>query len=276
MVALVHAYAEVRAIPDGTGLRSLGVATFDLDARKVEHIRAGWPGRESLDRSLDAASALVVLVDGAPCAHLGQLHPFGLTSSELAIDAIAASARALRGPIAGEEPAWMKELVTSASLRARGVSMGSLVSRLALVLMRDERAWAAHVGDVSVSIARRAAGYELVELTEDHTLRRQMRESGMTTEAIDAVSMQGAPLDAILTRAFGHAMSAVPDVREVTVGEGDVLAPRSFVSEIMDVVPVERDTRLGDRRAWQRHWLDEGLRRGTRSPALLFAERAAS
>ena len=273
MAARIRVLADRRDIPDGTGLRSLSFAVFDLSQPRAECSAVVLADHEPLDLRLEgAAGVLLVLVDGEACLLLGQLHPLRINSSELAIDSIAASVRAVPGPLDGAERAWLQEVVESASLRARGVSMDTLGARLALVLIKAGRAWVGHVGDVTVSIAHRAQSYELAALTEDHTLLRDMLSDGRATTETD--EQQKLSLDSLLTRHFGGRGNPQPEVKEIALSDGDllVLAPRSFVRQVFEQVPLGQEIRAGDKAAWLRFWLDEGARRSARSPVLMLIE----
>jgi hypothetical protein len=263
----LQVHGECRSIP--TGYRSLGFGLCELSTGDADCVEL--PGDSPLTRHLAIADGvLVMLVDGHPCTYLGQLHPFRTSSSALALDALVASARALGKPTQGGEPAWLKEVMETASRRALGVSLGSLWSTLAVALFTPDRAWVAHVGDVVAALARPGDASELVELTEDHTLLRQFREAGTLKQGEESDKDF---LDSILVNRFGALPPPDAEVREIEVDRGDVLVlvPRGLVAD--GVRGVSGAAPRADRAAWQRAWLDAGQARGTTRPVLLFAER---
>lgn len=262
--------ADARAVVDATGYRSFVAASVDLASGSAEHV--GTRGGNRIDQASDGPQ-LVMVADGAPCSYPGQLHPFGVDASYLALDAIRASLRARPRP-EGSSADWLRDVVVEASLRAHGVSSGSLRSAIAVVLLDRGSAWVLHSGDAVVSVARIAESYRLVELTADHTLRREMLESGRHEELL---ALEGiVPVDNVMTRWFGDGGSPEPEVREIELAVGDrlVLAPRP----VMNLGSTDTLGDLGTRarlEEWHRLWFEEALRREIGKTALLFAERRA-
>lgn len=263
-MAHFHVRADSRDIPEG-GLKSIAAAVIEIPSGETHGVGTSFEG--PLDMRLDTSSpVLLVLVDGTACAYPGQLHPL-TASSMLILDALGAAVRTFGEPPSGREASWLTDLLIDANARVLGVALGSLGGTLAVVLLAGDHAFCAHVGDVVVAVGSPRDEFAPVELTEDHTLLRSLREKQVASEI-------EAELANVLTRWFG-ASNAAPDVRAIPVLEGDLvfLAPRSIISGVMADVAIDRSVLRNDKGVWQQLVLDEARRRHDRSPVLLIAER---
>jgi serine/threonine protein phosphatase PrpC len=260
----------VGAIPSDTGLRSVGAAAIDLSSGLMTRAITGVGQTRSIELDLSAdAGVLLLVVDGMACPYPGQIHPFRADASTLALDAFEASARAIRPPSQGEEAMWLTELFTDAEARALGVGFGALCSSIAFVLVRRDRAWVAHAGDVVVSRSCRGEPGPAIELTRDHTLARALELVGASAEEVAAAKQP--PLDNVLTSGFGWGRGAKPELCDAPIATGDVLwlASRSFTRDVI----ATRAVGDGDLDRWHSGWLAEAVERGTRSPVLLLLEK---
>ncbi|HEY0794682.1 MAG TPA: Stp1/IreP family PP2C-type Ser/Thr phosphatase [Acidisarcina sp.] len=87
---------------------------------------------------------------------------------------------------------------------------------LVALLVDEDRAWVAHVGD---SRCYRLRNNKLERLTDDHSLvDEQVRRGQLTAE--EALN---SPLRNVITRAIGSHGSVTPEINEIDVHAGDVL-----------------------------------------------------
>ena len=264
VMAHVHVRADSRDISGGS-LKNIAAAVIEIPSGETHGVGTSFEG--PLDMRLDTdRPVLLVLVDGAACSYPGQLHPL-TTSSMLILDALGAAVRTFGEPPTGREASWLMDLLIDANARVLGVALGSLRGSLAVVLLAGEHAFCAHLGNVVVAVGGPRDEFAPVELTQDHTLLRSLREEQVVREF-------EAELANVMTRWFGGS-NAEPDVRAILVSEGDLvfLAPRSIISGVMADVAIDRSVLRNDQRLWQQLVLDEASRRHDRSPVLLVAER---
>jgi hypothetical protein len=268
----LHVRADAKHVAEGT-FRNVTAAVVELESGRFVAVRSRRGTDQPIDRSFPSASGVaLIVIEGYRCSLLGQLHPLGISSSELALDALRRSLRARPAPSSGAEPEWLRTIVAESSSRAYGTAMGTLRSSLALALVSGRSAWIAHVGDVVVAVSRRARGYDFVELTADHTMLNDRVARGAPRAELDALRASG--FRDVLVRCFGwRPRDCEADVRCADLDDGDVLvlAPRELLRGVA-AAPVAAEVRRSDRRAWHQLWFDEARRRKLGAAGLLMAE----
>jgi Protein phosphatase 2C len=256
--------AGCRRLPTRAGFRSIGAGALALASGRPLCVLDKRPTVVDSPVRIDPG-ALIFLVDGME--QPGPLSaPSWISASSIAIDAIGAEVRASPRPELGAEAAWLMDVVERASERASAVTWGSLAATLAVVLVRPENAWIAHVGDVVVAVSRQATPGLLTALTSDHTLGSELRAQGKRAET-------DPQMDNILTRCFGaFAPQSRPDLVEISFGPGDrlVLAPRVLFDGIVSATPEEALSSTPDVVA--ELLLNKAERQQLRKPAVLVAQ----
>jgi serine/threonine protein phosphatase PrpC len=265
-----------------SGFRNLAAAALELGSGRLALVRSSH-GEARIEATFSVGSAVVlVLIDGAACSYSGQLHPFGIDSSQLALDALRQALKSRRPPAPGDEGEWLRAAVAEASLRACGTALGSLCASVAVVLMLGRRAWFAHLGDVVVLVCKASSGHELVELTDDHTLYQDLVSKGVS--AAELAPSAAVDYRNLLLRSFGwlkhdreghfDLSHSDPDVGHIDLAAGDVLlvASRLLLAEVAPAVSLAPEIRAANRRRWHELWLAEARRRELRAAGLVLAE----
>lgn len=159
-----------------------------------------------------ANEAIFAVADG-----LGGLDA-GDVASRTALEALAALCRPAF-PGTGEEGAHLESLVDAVNTRVfdRKTALGNtMATTLALVHLREDTAWIAHVGDSRVYLWR--AG-QLRRLTNDHSLVMELHEKGV----LSAAEMENYPRRHVITRAIGAGATVAVEVQRLTIAPGDFL-----------------------------------------------------
>lgn len=164
----------------------------------------------------DAPAGLAILADG-----MGG-HNAGDVASHMAVDRLTqliAGNCAVDGTIADCIPILREavrqtnaDILDHAHKDPRCAQMGTTV---VLALFRGARVLTLHAGDSRVY---RLRDTDLVALTQDHSLVRQLVEQGAMTEE----EARNSPYTSVITRALGCHATVEPEIQEFAVTPGDV------------------------------------------------------
>lgn len=186
---------------------SIAAAT-DVGLRRSQNEdRFAWWRSDS-----DAGHVVLVVADGMGGARAGEV------ASQIAVDHVLEGARAL-----GDAPTvdGLREVVERANRAVHDESLAhperrGMGTTCTVVVVRDARAWFAHVGDSRAYLLRDGA---LSQLTRDHSLVAQLVEFHHLTPE----EARSDPRRNVVTRSVGVAPTVEVDGGEAALQSGDTL-----------------------------------------------------
>jgi serine/threonine protein phosphatase PrpC len=204
------------------GKSKMGVMTFQYEAAAATDCgRVRSSNEDAFDYRPDLG--IFVVCDGMGGAAAGEVASRASVDAFLdAFDAESAAVAAEAHKAHWADPAGLLDEAVAAandavfSLAQDDARLRGMGTTLVALLMEEQRAWVAHVGDSRCYRMRKGA---LERLTEDHSLvDEQVRRGHLTPQEAER-----SPLRNVITRAIGSHGSVVAEISEIDVQTGDLL-----------------------------------------------------
>ena len=159
-----------------------------------------------------AEAGVFIVCDGMGGAAAGEV------ASRTAVDAIVERLCAVEASAVSNQ--WLETAIHTANrlvhTRAEGeVSLHGMGTTLVVLVLREGKAWIAHVGDSRCYRLRRG---ELTRCTQDHSLVDEQVRLGQLTQE----EAERSPLRNIITRAVGTEVAVTPELNRLDTESGDL------------------------------------------------------